>query len=354
MIQVLVSYPTSRDKLVVSGTTEEYTGTLDGKILYIWDVIDDQTLLEILSKYGLPKYIAADSLSYYSSSVLREPMYVTDMWLETELENFEYNGISHPVVQNLQTKHTANFQINKKQINRYLAIKFCEIFDISVNYTWSGIGKYFDLTHIIDEQNKINDPVIGYYWEDIFAPITKFDQKWLYKGNLNIENKHGISEYGGNINSWNNGLNSIVSNTAISLITESVATQQAMTFTEKTAYSVLGLTFPIWVGGYRSATEWKNKGFDVFEDIIDHSYECMPTLIERCFYAFYLNKDILTDTTAASQLRTTHMERLVNNRKKLTSDTLNKHNKKIIETWPPDLQEPMIKAMQDNLHFINK
>lgn len=333
MIQVLVSFPTQRDKLVVSGTTEEYTGSLDGKILYIWDVIDDQCLLEILSRYGIPKYIAADSLSYYYNSKLNNSIYGgVEIWLESEIEAFKHKGITQITAHSLSTAHVANFQINKKQINRFLAMKFCEIFDIDLDYTWSGIGKYFDLTHVNDEQKKINDPIIKRYWGDIVAPITKFDQKWVYKGNLDIRDEHAIVNYGSNIDVWNNGLSDIISRTAISLITESVWTQQLATFSEKTAYSVLGLTFPIWVGGYRCATEWKNKGFDIFEDIINHSYECMPTLIERCFYAFYLNKDILTDINLASQLRATHIERLMNNREKLTSDTLHKHNKKIIET----------------------
>jgi hypothetical protein len=130
-----------------------------------------------------------------------------------------------------------------------------------------------------------------------------------------------------------------VSNSAISIITESVWTQHATTFTEKTLYSVLGMTFPIWVGGVNSATCWKNKGFDIFDDVIDHSYQNLPTLLERCFYAFYLNKDILTDFEKVSTLRKQKLGRLANNRNLLTSGTFRKYNQKEIQKWPNDLQE---------------
>jgi hypothetical protein len=355
MMSILVSFPTRRSELFFSNNvTEEFNGSLHNQILLMVDVFDDYALKKIIEKYGRPRYVIG-TLSYYKSE-FDISVYTAPIWIETELARYKSTPLVYSELQNLQTLYTANFQVNKKQINRFLAIKFCEIFEVDVNYTWSGIGKDFDLEHIVKEQNNIRDPVIEKYWANILSPISKFKQKWIQWEDLDEAQSNGssIPNYGENSAVWNNGLHNIVSSTAISLITESIWTQQAMTFTEKTVYAIAGLTFPVWVGGYRAATEWKNKGFDIFEDIIDHSYECMPTLIERCFYAFYLNKHILTNLELAKRLREENMSRLLSNRAKLTSDTFREYNRKIIKTWPLELQDPALQSLCRHLPYLNK
>jgi len=344
-MKVFVSFPTVRNLLFESSNKEPFCGRIDGQILYVWDTIDDEMLSTIIDHYGTPKYIFMDSASCYQSKF--NNVYFVDAWLEAEILMWEKNKLvieTSPII----TTHIANFQINKKQINRFLTIKLCEIFDVVVDYTWSGIGSTFDLSYIIAEKQKLNDHNIDLFWNQILSPIHQFDKKWIDVNDKQIFTS-SVVNYGKNYQVWNAGLNKIMSSTAVSLITESVWTQTAATFSEKTAFSLLALTFPIWIGGYNMATEWKNKGFDIFDDIIDHSYERMPTLLERCFYAFYLNKDILTDVALAKELRSKHMDRLVNNRDRLTSDNLKKYNRKIISTWPEELQQPALESMHRNL-----
>lgn len=316
---------------------QQFTGTLAGNILHVWDVIDDAVLKTIVDKFGEPKYIIMDSFSYYNTS-LNIPVYCIDAYIEHCL--VQSKSIVVTPVDEITVDHVANFLINKKQINRFLAMKFSEIFDIDVNYTWSGVGKEYDLIHIIQEKNSLIDRLIDQYWGEILCPISKFEKKWYSESDKTVVESHGIiPKPGGDMERWNKYLNHIVSNSAISIITESVWTQHAITFTEKTLYSVLGMTFPIWVGGgMNAATCWKNKGFDIFEDIIDHSYQNLPTLLERCFYAFYLNKDILTDFEKISTLRKQNLDRLVGNRNLVTSGTFQKHNQAVVQQWPNDLQ----------------
>jgi hypothetical protein len=144
--------------------------------------------------------------------------------------------------------------------------------------------------------------------------------------------------YGGNAWTWKNGLNDLFSKSAISLITESVRYQQSMTFTEKTLYSVLGLTFPIWVGGYNQASEWEKLGFDAFNDVVDHSYQSYNTLIERCYYAFSNNLELLTNKSKSAELRAIHQERLFKNRELLLQNQLGKFVDTEINKYPSELQ----------------
>jgi len=340
-MKTLVSFPSYRDLLFESEGTIPFCGSLEGNILHVWDIIDDTTLSYIFEKFNNPKYVFIDSSTYKSD--LNVDIYAVDAWLESELLGWKKNNLaieSSPV-----TTHTANFQVNKKQINRFLAIKLCEIFSIDVNYTWSATDKTFDLSHIVQENQNLNDDNINKYWEQLLSPISKFERKWIATQDNHDFSSSSVENYGDNLEVWNAGLNNIMSNTATSLITESVSTQIAALFTEKTAFSLLALTFPIWVGGFNAASEWKKKGFDVFEDVIDHSYENMPTLLERCFYAVYLNLEILTNIELASDLRNKHMDRLIKNRDMLTSENLKNYNRKVISTWPDDLQQPALESI---------
>jgi hypothetical protein len=347
-MKTLVSFPDKRNILYDSVSNTIVTnGELTGNILHIWDVVDDQTIDDICQAYGTPEYVFTDGMCQYESD-LDITVYAVDTWLESELVIWEKEKLA--AVDNVKTTQVANFQINKKQINRYLTIKFCEIFNLDVDYTWSGIGESFDLSCIVLEKTQLKDNDIDRYWSDILAPISKFNKKWIDTCNHH-KFSYSVTNYGSNYTVWHAGLNNVMSNTAISLITESVWTQKAATFSEKTAFSVLALTFPIWVGGYNMASEWKKKGFDIFEDIIDHSYESMPTLLERCFYAFYLNLNILTNVNLAAELRSKYMDRLVKNRDMLTSENFKKYNRKIINTWPANLQQPALESIHRYLRL---
>ena len=61
------------------------------------------------------------------------------------------------------------------------------------------------------------------------------------------------------------------------------------------------------------ADAMRGMGLDVFDDIIDHSYQYKPTLIERCYWAFANNLELLTDLQYAHNQRVAHRDRLQRN-----------------------------------------
>lgn len=79
----------------------------------------------------------------------------------------------------------------------------------------------------------------------------------------------------------------------ISLITEPVYVEQQTIVTEKTIMALYGGTIPIWVGGWRIADWMASQGFDVFDDVIDHSYQSLPDPRDRVQQAIQLNLDLL-------------------------------------------------------------
>jgi hypothetical protein len=215
--------------------------------------------------------------------------------------------------ENLTTNYCFNFSINKKRINRYILLKLIEHFDIikHCNYTWSGIGSQFNLQMLLNEIDTIPLPP----WEDEFvsnllSPI-QIPVKWI------STDRDSFTDSFVKTNAdlaWNLGIGDLYCNSAVSLITESIDFEPGIGFTEKSIFSVLGLSLPIWIGGKYQAEQFKTYGFDVFDDVIDHSYQYKNTLIERCYYAIHDNLKLLTDLEFATAIREKVKSRLIANR----------------------------------------
>ena len=90
---------------------------------------------------------------------------------------------------------------------------------------------------------------------------------------------------------------SVFETSCISLITEPTYIEKEAQLSEKTIMAIYGGTVPIYVGGWRSADALRIMGFDVFDDIVDHSYETLEDPWERVTKAFALNIDLLKSFT---------------------------------------------------------
>ena len=311
-------------------------------ILFIDDSFDDSYLDGLIQQKGSPAVVVNESFSFYESRHAF-PVYCTGTWLETQIPRFQ----DLPFLTDPVTEFSANFIINKKQINRYLAMKLVEYFKLPVNYTWSGIGETFDLSEVITEWQSVPLDGIPQDARNFLLSPVQLSPRWIQHRN-NIADDCNVTNYGGNVWTWNNGINDVIYSTAVSIITESIWTQRAMHFTEKTLYTVLGLTFPLWVGGYRQADEWQAYGFDTFDDVINHDYQHYDTLIERCWWAMALNAELLQDVDTLKKLRTQHLDRLIANRDRLFKDQLRSRNNQLISAWPKEIQEIMAPIM---IHF---
>lgn len=317
----------------------------DNDILHIYDVFDRKEI-NLMLKKGTPKYIVGDHYSWADPQEFSGlPLYVLPLYAEKDARLIS-QAKDHS--NDINTNQCFNFIINKKLINRFLCIKFVEFFNLdNFDYTWSGVDQRFDMTDIIKELDMLGNqsPLDAEAKSFILSPL-KLEKRIISFPSQTIDNVC-ISNYGGTIWTWNNGLNKLFLNSAISLITESVSHQKVSTFTEKTVYSVLGMTFPLWVGGgCYQAREWKKIGFDTFDDVIDHSYQSYNTLIERCYYAFAQNLEILSNIDKAKELRLIHKDRLLKNRELMMQNQLQKFIAKEIENYPEDLKTQMPKVLQ--------
>jgi hypothetical protein len=197
-----------------------------------------------------------------------------------------------------------SFSIRKKRPTRYLLLKLIEWFDLqSYTHTWSGEGRTFDCSKFIQEFSSINKS-----WSTVdlhsflLNPVEKIQVNWYPHDSSNFfQEKIWLS---------------VSQRSVVSLITEcSTGYQSNFTFSEKSLMPLLCLNFPIWVGNYGQAQQAQQMGFDVFEDVIDHSYQYQKTLVERCYHAINDNLSLLTDLDLAKRTQQKYLDRLIANQK---------------------------------------
>lgn len=303
-------------------------------IFYYHDVIFQSNLNELISKKNYPACIVNDH-SYENNLDVDCQLWSAPFW--TRNENYRLiKSIDLLPRDKVKTKYAFNFMINKKAVNRYLLIKLVEILKFTdFNYSWSGVGREFD---IIDLTNEIDVLPYGqdilYSWlrHQIGLPIS-LRKKFINFPDQIIDDCN-IKYYGSNSWTWNHGLNDIFNDSAISLISETVYFEKSSVLTEKTLYSIYGLTFPLFVGGYGHCDAMTSLGFDMFEDIFDHSYQYKPTLFERCYQAIRCNHHLLSDLNLIKEIRQANLDRLVINRDKLLTRQFDNKVQEKIQTWP--------------------
>jgi len=212
----------------------------------------------------------------------------------------------------LITQKCFNLLVNKPRASRYLAMKLVEYFGLdNMYYTLSD--------QIVKHRGKQSNNTLQYLQDEEY---NKFVDYLLAQPEISTKSNHvdhvSPRDHTGQFNYyslWQVMLKKHCHSTAVSLLTESADHFHVQTYTEKTLQAIDAFTFPIWIGGMGSSRVFEDVyGFDVFNDVIDHSHENYKTLEQRCFYAIKNNLEILTNLELAQNMRQKHLARLQKNR----------------------------------------
>jgi hypothetical protein len=314
---------------------------LPDDIFYVPGMIESAVLLNWLEKYGNPAYIVMDQpgdIKIDGIKIYSAPL----RGLAFSFEKFEKFNQSD-LITAPDTKFCFNFFVNENlNANRYILIKLVEYFKFDCfDYVLNTDKKLCSIRSLIDQLPVHDAELLKEFRTKILKPI---------KLSTRHTPKYGTDAVPYDTYNWMNNLELNFNSSAVSLISEPYGDQTASIFTEKTIFAIMGLTFPIFVGGYGNADYLKQVGLDTFDDIIDHSYQFLPTLTERCFYAFKNNLHILSDLSLAKQLRQNHLARLLKNRDLLYDQILTKHVYSVVDTWP----EPLKSTIKPYFEFIQK
>jgi len=105
-----------------------------------------------------------------------------------------------------------------------------------------------------------------------------------------------------NIGNFENKLRSMYRNSFVEIVSESQFSAPSFFITEKTAHSFYGCNFPIILNGCGAVAHLRELGLDVFDDVIDHSYDSIANPFDRIVTAIESNRRLLTDPGYAKQL----------------------------------------------------
>ena len=123
-----------------------------------------------------------------------------------------------------------------------------------------------------------------------FIINTTYEQVW----------PHGYTD---DYTNFTNSLrDEVYNNVFVEIITETIFENPFFNITEKTKHSVLGRTFPIWLSAAGTVGFMRTMGLDVFDDIIDHSYDLITDDIVRLNEVTQRNKQILSNPKLAKEL----------------------------------------------------
>jgi hypothetical protein len=320
----------------------------EGCFLYVNDIFSSDIIIDFCKNHGKPSVVMSDHMTLHHTlppdiDGIFLPLFAASqvmLWCHDDFIN------KMPITQ-------ANFCVmaNKKTLSRSLCLRMIEIMGFSnFLYTWSGFGRSNDMSLIVEELDLLgqDSPISADQRASLLCPIS-MPRHFIGAETAEILQDICVVYSTNNRISWDQGLDRMFTNSAVGIITETYVPKKESVFTEKTVYSVLGLNFPIWVGGFAQAQHWKTFGFDIFEDVIDHSYQYKDTLVERCWHALDLNKRILSDFDYAKSIRESCMDRLIANRARLLSGQLMDYCIKHCDQLPEEQQTHVRSVLKQSI-----
>ena len=243
--------------------------------------------------------------------VLRHDDVLSDyrcVFLPLLLARYTDQFIQQDIIPNWTNKtQTFNFMINKTRIHRNFLLMLLEHFELT-NYEYTLCWKHNTVNRSrmlaeapqyqnIIKQAKLTIPNRQY----LFGTERLLDQGLQYGSITNPEVYQTFLQQ------------AVFEPTCYSLITEPAFYERETIITEKTIMAIYGGTMPIWVGGWRIADWMRDQGFDVFDDLIDHSYQDSADPYDRCYQAIYKNYELLNDFETSKKVIEYSQDRLQHN-----------------------------------------
>ena len=108
---------------------------------------------------------------------------------------------------------------------------------------------------------------------------------------------------------WSN----MYKNSATSIITEPCFFERGNMITEKTLMAIYSSHFMIWSGAWKLPETIKKLGIDIFDEVIDHSYQYIEHPGKRVVESFLRNQQFLNDIELQEKTREKYIDRLQNN-----------------------------------------
>ena len=116
-----------------------------------------------------------------------------------------------------------------------------------------------------------------------------------------------------NIFNWERKLSTYYKNTFVELVSETTFKEPTLLLTEKTYHAFLGCNFPILNSTVGTVEHLREVGFDMYDDIIDHSYDTITDPFERIYSLVTSNHELLSNGEKTRKLWKDNLDRMLKN-----------------------------------------
>ena len=296
--------------LRILGPTYRYTGErIHNEIVYIDDHCYDEAsqsfpVKQLLVNNPGDHLLVFDHLGH--DDVLAEyPHVMLPVYLAAEVEEFKKQKIQTDW--NNKT-HCFNFMINKPRLNRIRLLEYVERKQLT-NRLHALPWRHSDYASI---------------------PVTDYRMGEEVVMDQGVKNRH----YPNALTYQQLLQRQVFEPTCVSLITEPCYLEREIMITEKTIMAVYAGTLPVWVGGWRLPDAMRDLGFDVFDDIVDHSYSTLADPVDRLDQALIRNQQLLTDLDLVKDFIANNQSRLQHNVDLVEQNVFLDLVKRQVQDWP--------------------
>lgn len=141
-----------------------------------------------------------------------------------------------------------------------------------------------------------------------------------------------------NFKNFNHSLRSKYRNSFVEIVSESSFCAPGFHVTEKTANAFYGCNFPIVLGGVGIVQHLRDLGLDVYDDVVDHSYDAVANPFDRILQAIDGNMRLLTDTAYVKQVWQQNRSRFESNVTQMRT-IHNWYNNRMTQQWQAVVQK---------------
>jgi hypothetical protein len=271
------------------------------------------TIVEYLSDmfdyYSNKKFILITSVENLESYISNNNVSIVCWGGDLTNQQAEYKELSPIIDKNFDSKHTFLSLNRNNRAQRLILLSMLHGMNIQEHGLISCMFR-----------EELTDPFVDTGWQfnnkqlDVRELVRSGFFKLMNSTEL-LSDKKDIYGFrtNDNVNNFNYKLRAYYTDTFVEIITETSYTETAYLLTEKTLNSIYGCNFPILLCGCGSVALLREIGFDMFDDIIDHSYDTIKDPINRLYTAITSNLDLLTNNEKTKDLWKTNKHRFLQN-----------------------------------------
>lgn len=152
-----------------------------------------------------------------------------------------------------------------------------------------------------------------------------------------------LPQLGNVANNYNRVLSPLYKKTFVEIVSDTTFYESAGFINDKYINSIFGANFPIFVASVGTVKTLRNFGFDMFDDIIDHSYDEVVNPVLRLSKAIDLNQHLLSNSVLTKTLWSKNANRFIDNCNFLNSNFITIADQILNQTWSAGAAELKLK-----------